>query len=285
MHHPINANSANTLHCLGKKLSPAVSFTPPPFIYFTAFIKLARQLFGEDEDSIDELDDAEKQGENGEGPFPLTPYIRLAFGRSPRHSYFPQHKKLRIYGRRRRRLSPSALLCVPKTPVIVRQKWRFRRCSSFTVQIGLFSLYFYPKVFHSDVLNLLSMEDMWRFRDKPVPLDFDLIKSNQFVLRGQATSVVDCPTDSISNHANGVSDVDMRPSGSTPNPNGNSSAPVVNNTTVRPGHGLKDQRALSLRENLVLFVSRLVSWIEFLYRNNALTLLSPTAPSASQNVS
>ena len=103
------------------------------------------------------------------------------------------------------------------------------------------------------------MEDMWRFRDKPVPLDFDLIQSNQFVLRGQAT----VGDDGTSRHLNGGRDVDVYPSGSAPNPNGNSTAAIVNNTTVRPGHGLKDQRALSLRENLVLFVSRLVSWISF----------------------
>ena len=95
------------------------------------------------------------------------------------------------------------------------------------------------------------MEDMWRFRDKPVPLDFDLIQSDQFVLRGQALCVVDRPTDSTSHHANGDRNIDVRPSGSTSNLNGNS--------TVTTGHGLKDQRSLSLRENLDLFVSRLVS--------------------------
>jgi ubiquitin-like 1-activating enzyme E1 B len=107
------------------------------------------------------------------------------------------------------------------------------------------------------------MEDMWLFRDRPVPLDFDLIQSNQFVLRGQASGVVDYPTDGTSRHANGGKDVEVRPSGRTPNSNGNNTAAIVNNTTVRPGHGLKDQRPLSLRENLVLFVSRLVSCISF----------------------
>ncbi len=107
------------------------------------------------------------------------------------------------------------------------------------------------------------MEDMWRFRDKPVPLDFDLIQSDQFVLRGQATGVIDCPTDGTSHHANGGRDVDVRPSGSNSNLNGNSTATIVSDNTARPGHGLKDQRSLSLRENLVLFVSRLVSWISF----------------------
>ena len=122
---------------------------------------------------------------------------------------------------------------------------------------------FIPKVFHCDVLNLLSMEDMWRFRDKPVPLDFDLIQSDHFILRGQATGVVDGLSDNTSRHANGDRNVDVCPSGSTSNLNGNSTAATVNNTTVRPGHGLKDQRTLSLRENLDLFVSRLVPRISF----------------------
>ena len=61
-------------------------------------------------------------------------------GHSPRHYSFTQHKKLRIYGRRHRHLNPFALLCVHETLVLVRQKWRFRRCGSFTVQIGVLSL-------------------------------------------------------------------------------------------------------------------------------------------------
>lgn len=103
------------------------------------------------------------------------------------------------------------------------------------------------------------MEDMWRFRDKPVPLDFDLIQSDQFVLRGQAPGVVDRPTDSTSHYANGDRNIDVRPSGSTSKLNGNSTARIANDTTATTSHGLKDQRSLSLRENLDLFVSRLVS--------------------------
>ena len=103
------------------------------------------------------------------------------------------------------------------------------------------------------------MEDMWRFRDKPVPLDFDLIQSDQFFLRGQATGVVEYPADSTSHHANRDRNIDMRPSRSTSNLNGNSMVRNANDTTAATGHGLKDQRSLSLRENLDLFVSRLVS--------------------------
>jgi ubiquitin-like 1-activating enzyme E1 B len=104
------------------------------------------------------------------------------------------------------------------------------------------------------------MEDMWRFRDKPVALDFDLIQSDQFILRGQAASAVDV-SDSVPRPANGGSSVDSRSNGSTSSslPNGSGSTPTTKVSTVKSGHGLKDQRSLSLRENLALFISRWVS--------------------------
>lgn len=109
------------------------------------------------------------------------------------------------------------------------------------------------QVFHNDILNLLSMEDMWRFRDKPVPLDFDLIKKDQFSLRGQVFGGVNPPADGILHPMNGDSE---HLNGSVTSQNGSSATPA---SVVRPGHGLRDQRSLSLRENLNLFVSRLVS--------------------------
>jgi ubiquitin-like 1-activating enzyme E1 B len=118
----------------------------------------------------------------------------------------------------------------------------------------------YAQIFHDDILNLLSMEDMWRFRDKPVPLDFDLIRSDQFVLRGQVISAADLTADGILRPVNGDSVVDRRLNGRTANLNGISASPTPKDPPTRPGHGLKDQRSLSLRENLDLFVSRLVSF-------------------------
>jgi ubiquitin-like 1-activating enzyme E1 B len=97
------------------------------------------------------------------------------------------------------------------------------------------------------------MEDMWRFRDKPVPLDFDLIKKDQFSLRGQVVSGVNPPADGILHPMNGDSGL---LNGSVTNQNGSSATAA---SVARPGHGLRDQRSLSLRENLTLFVSRLVS--------------------------
>jgi ubiquitin-like 1-activating enzyme E1 B len=102
------------------------------------------------------------------------------------------------------------------------------------------------------------MEDMWRFRDKPVPLDFDLIQSDQFTLRGQAVNAVGPSTDGILRSVNGDSSVDGRLNGSVANRNSSLSS-TPKGPTAKSSHGLKDQRSLSLRENLTLFVSRLAS--------------------------
>jgi ubiquitin-like 1-activating enzyme E1 B len=107
------------------------------------------------------------------------------------------------------------------------------------------------------------MEDMWRYRDKPVPLDFDLIQSDQFVLRGQVIGAVNAPADGVSRPANGDSGVEGHLNGSVTSRNGSSATPTSNASAGKPGHGLKDQRSLSLRENLTLFISRLVSTLPF----------------------
>jgi ubiquitin-like 1-activating enzyme E1 B len=99
------------------------------------------------------------------------------------------------------------------------------------------------------------MEDMWRYRDKPVPLDFDLIQSDQFVLRGRVNSA---PADGVLRPANGNSGVEGHLNGVTSR-NGGSATPTSTVSAGKSGHGLKDQRSLSLRENLTLFISRSVS--------------------------
>ena len=105
------------------------------------------------------------------------------------------------------------------------------------------------------------MEDMWRYRNKPVPLDFDLIQSDQFVLRGQVNSTVNGPADGVLRPANGDSGVEKHLNGSVTSRNGSSAPPISKASAGKPG--LKDQRSLSLRENLTLFVSRLVSTLPF----------------------
>jgi len=100
----------------------------------------------------------------------------------------------------------------------------------------------FEKVFHSDILNLLSMADMWRSRAPPTPLDFEGIRNGAFALNKKA--YVEDTTAQRSSKAvtmdNGSTSV---PNGSSANGNGASTA------------GLKDQRALSLKDNLDLFVS------------------------------
>ncbi|ESK91584.1 hypothetical protein Moror_2502 [Moniliophthora roreri MCA 2997] len=87
----------------------------------------------------------------------------------------------------------------------------------------------FKKVFDSDVRNLLLMSDMWRSRTPPTPLDFDAILQGSFTLPTSSTSGTTVPNGRPNDRRNG--------SGSTM-------------TT-----GLKDQRSLSLKDNLSLFIS------------------------------
>ncbi|KAI0280185.1 hypothetical protein BGY98DRAFT_965060 [Russula aff. rugulosa BPL654] len=187
--------------------------TPTQPIHCIVWAKsyLIPQLFGEDEDSTCELDEAEKQGEDAN----------------------------EIENLRREAQAFKS----------VRTALRSRDTSSSAAKMV------FQKVFHDDTLNLLSMEDMWRYRDKPVPLDFDLIQSDQFVLRGQVNSAVNAPADGVLHPANGDGGVEGHLNGSVTSRNGSSATPTSNASAGKPGHGLKDQRSLSLRENLTLFVS------------------------------
>ena len=77
------------------------------------------------------------------------------------------------------------------------------------------------------------MADMWRSRDKPTPLDFDAIVEGSFVVKEPTKNAASSSNTKgqVNGHANGAS-----------SSNGNG--------------GLKDQRALTLQDNLALFVSR-----------------------------
>ncbi|KZT71220.1 hypothetical protein DAEQUDRAFT_688223 [Daedalea quercina L-15889] len=101
----------------------------------------------------------------------------------------------------------------------------------------------FEKVFHSDILNLLSMADMWRSRAPPTPLDFEGIRKGTFVPTKKAYA-----EDTSAHSAKKAAKVD---GGKTNVANGSSSNSA--NTA-----GLKDQRALSLKDNLDLFVSSTV---------------------------
>lgn len=84
----------------------------------------------------------------------------------------------------------------------------------------------FQKVYDADIRNLLIMKDMWRSRAPPIPLEYDAIASGTFVLRGET---VQAPVTNGAGPSNGA--------------NGHA-APA-----------LRDQKALTLADNLDLFAS------------------------------
>jgi hypothetical protein len=112
------------------------------------------------------------------------------------------------------------------------------------------------------------MADMWRSRSPPLPLDFDAIRNGTFVLREQ-------PPAQTSAVPNGPSK-DMANGTATNGASGSKSVEKLLNGVngpVQTAAGLKDQRSLTLGDNLALFVSRyahssrynnfrLMSWCE-----------------------
>jgi ubiquitin-like 1-activating enzyme E1 B len=83
------------------------------------------------------------------------------------------------------------------------------------------------------------MSDMWRSRSPPTPLVFDKIRAGTFVLPQRTAG-----SSSDSNgHTNGVHV-----------PNGRASA--ADKTDITSKSGLKDQKTLTIEENLALFISR-----------------------------
>ncbi|KAI0693160.1 hypothetical protein BC835DRAFT_1508132 [Cytidiella melzeri] len=105
----------------------------------------------------------------------------------------------------------------------------------------------FHKVFYSDISNLLSMEDMWRSRAKPTPLEFDGILDGTFTL-SQAFQ----QPNGASPHApvNGnVASSSASGSGSA------ATEKLLNGSSSSSAAGLKDQRMLTLRDNLELFIS------------------------------
>ena len=104
------------------------------------------------------------------------------------------------------------------------------------------------QVFHSDILNLLSMADMWRSRAPPIPLEFDAIRTGSFVLNRPAQNGSSAPlAKERTNGKNGSASTGRMLNGSS-----------SSTATTASSAGLKDQRALSLQDNLELFVSRCV---------------------------
>ncbi|KAJ3001716.1 hypothetical protein NUW54_g6254 [Trametes sanguinea] len=213
---PILKDRAECFDCVPKptpKTFPVCTIrsTPSQPIHCIVWAKsyLMPQLFGEDEDSGSELDEAEKQGENAK---------EIAALRKEAQAF----KAVR-----------AALRSAPA-----------EEATSSSAAKMVFN-----KVFHADILNLLSMADMWRSRAPPIPLDFDAIRAGTFVLKRSSQNGSD--TQTAPGQANGSK-------GSTSTEkllNGNGASTSTAASSAVGGAGLKDQRALSLQDNLELFVS------------------------------
>lgn len=93
------------------------------------------------------------------------------------------------------------------------------------------------------------MSDMWRSRAPPTPLDFDGIMDGTFVLRRneQTETRSNAKADDPRKFVNG---------------NGHASGSKITEQVLNGTEsttGLKDQRKLTLRDNLMLFISRFIS--------------------------
>ena len=86
---------------------------------------------------------------------------------------------------------------------------------------------------------------MWRSRSPPTPLDFDSIMDGSFDLNGVPSLTANPIASGSGSDRSSSSSLAKLPNGQL-NGNGN----------IGLGEGLKDQRALTLRDNLELFISR-----------------------------
>ncbi|KAK7055294.1 hypothetical protein R3P38DRAFT_2846239 [Favolaschia claudopus] len=159
--------------------------TPSQPIHCIVWSKI--QLFGEDEDAVGELDEAEKQGENAQ---------EIATLRREAQAFHAVRQALR---------SSSA-----------------KNAAKLV----------FEKVFNADIRNLLIMADMWRARAPPVPLNFDGILDDSFVLHRAD------PPPSANAVASGSKSKEVNGDASTSKP--------------AAASGLKDQKQLSLKDNVLL---------------------------------
>ncbi|KAF7312326.1 Ubiquitin-like modifier activating enzyme 2 [Mycena indigotica] len=203
---PILKDKTECFDCIQKptpKTFPVCTIrsTPSQPIHCIVWSKsyLMGQLFGEDEDAVGELDEAEKQGENAQ---------EIATLRREALAFNAVREALR---------SPQATKAAQKV---------------------------FEKVFDADIRNLLSMADMWRARAPPTPLDFEAILNETFVLHRE-----DPPTTHVNGHSNGAS---RNSNGAKANGVANAEA---SGSSAKAGSGLKDQKQLTLKDNVLLFIS------------------------------
>ncbi|KAL1712600.1 hypothetical protein EV715DRAFT_259401 [Schizophyllum commune] len=110
----------------------------------------------------------------------------------------------------------------------------------------------FDKVFNADIKNLLIMSDMWRNRAPPTPLEFDAIMSGKF-------TVPDVPSASTaaaaSSSRNGKSSAKQSKGvGSTATEKQLQDGAPTQAENGTSAAKLKDQRTLTLKDNLELFV-------------------------------
>ncbi|KAF7792682.1 hypothetical protein EIP86_003780 [Pleurotus ostreatoroseus] len=212
---PIVKDRTECFDCIPKptvKTFPVCTIrsTPSQPIHCIVWAKsyLLPQLFGEEEDS-GELDEAEKQGENG-----------TTFGYSE------------IATLRKEALAFKAVRAALRSP----------SDDDNAAKIA------FDKVFRADILNLLSMADMWRTRAKPTPLDFEGIRDGTFKIEKQTDdTAMNGQASSNGNHVKITPKAESSGSAATEK--------LLNGQASTSSAGLKDQRALSLQDNLELFVS------------------------------
>lgn len=114
------------------------------------------------------------------------------------------------------------------------------------------------KVFNDDINRLLSMEDMWTGpgRVKPVALDYNAIMDGSFVTPPLRTAAA-APAASTSN-GEATNKGQTQGTSSTNGESSKSGTAAQSNGVAngQSGRQLKDQRELSVKENLELFVDR-----------------------------
>jgi hypothetical protein len=125
----------------------------------------------------------------------------------------------------------------------------FQKVTTIVVVLVHLRLSSFLQVFNADIQNLLSMADMWRHRTPPVPLDYDGIMGGTFLLRpDQSSSTATAVNGRTINGARGATVVSVNTNGKI---NGNAK---IESSAAK----LKDQRKLTLKDNLELFISRQV---------------------------
>ncbi|EIW66085.1 hypothetical protein TREMEDRAFT_45923 [Tremella mesenterica DSM 1558] len=99
----------------------------------------------------------------------------------------------------------------------------------------------FRKVFKEDIERLLKMEDMWKVagRVKPVALEMEMIKTGEFVVPPLRVAI-----------PSGVQNGGPRTKGKANGENGTNGSATAKETSS----GLKDQRELSVKDNLDLFI-------------------------------